>query len=180
MKILAIPQWHPLFKCLFVLIGLAFAFMCFPLGDDKTAAVTTDNIEESAAVNPNISPVAIEEKDFFADYRSKRQGIRSEKEELYQKFLADDSLTAEDKKVALSNLETLYLKNSIEDKVEIILKGRNYKDVIFSLEEPLSLLIIKSETLDEAQINELSDFIRVYCGVTADKLSVFPVGSPNG
>lgn len=155
--------------------------MAFDQNDDPKGNTTEttnteqkDDTEETVATAAGASDQS-EQNDFFENYRLQRQQRRDAQIELYQSILADDSRDEEAKATAQTALEKLYSVASTEDKVEEILMGRNYKDVIFVMEDSVSLLILKKSSLGQEEEQALASFISSYTGVSADKLSIFTV-----
>ncbi len=193
MPVFSLKDKSVVFKCVLLLVALIIAFLLWPDSPDgkkeakESEAVESGAVAEQAPADAE-APAATGEagvaagvedigaqEDFFALYRTERQKQRSEREELYREILADDSLTSEEKQEAKADLENLYYHNGLEDKLETILKARNYQDVVFSYEEPLSLLIIKANSLSETDEAALREFVAVYCGMDAGSLSIFTV-----
>ena len=121
----------------------------------------------------NVSTGVIYEEDFFSDYRRKRESWRSDEGDLYRSVMKDDSMDAEDRSIASANYDTFLHRCSLEDKVEEILKGRGYSDVIFSIEDNLSFLIVQMDSISEEEKESLSSFVQVYAGVDGEKLTIF-------
>ena len=128
--------------------------------------------EEEAAVS---AKTARDGENFFVNYRMQRDKRRDNQTELYRDILNDASRDEEAKAAAQTALEQLYHVAAIEDKIEEILIGRNYSDVIFVMEDTVSLLIVKKASLNEEEKAALSSFVCSYAGITADSLSVFTV-----
>lgn len=186
MEIFTLKNKSVAFKCCLLLVLLVIALIVWP--KDEKAQETEDdsiNLEESRSegepvdVTEDIAAVAAQaaadDEDFFALFRTERQKHRSKQQELYKSVLADDTLTAQEKQEAKEDLEEVYRRSGLEDKVETILKARNYRDVVFSYEEPLSLLIIGSSALTTEDETALRSFVAVYCGLDASNISVFTV-----
>ncbi|HIZ77358.1 MAG TPA: SpoIIIAH-like family protein [Firmicutes bacterium] len=133
-------------------------------------------LDESSKEDPSVEDVAtgvIYEQDFFADYRRKRESWRSDEEDLYRSIINDDYMDAADKSAASADYDLYLRRCELEDKVEEILKGRGYSDVIFSIEDNLSFLILQKDSLSEEERNDLSAFVEAYAGVDGEKLTIF-------
>jgi hypothetical protein len=176
---------------------LLAALACFAVGavlfigdDDMVYEQTEESEEEDNGGNGDAveseetkdgdeavlsSAVENGDTDFFENYRMQRDKRRDAQLELYREILSDDSRDEEAKDSAQIMLENLYQVAAVEDKVEEILIGRNYNDVIFVLEETVSLLIVKKTSLDEEEKAALTSFVSSYAGISADSLSVFTV-----
>jgi len=87
----------------------------------------------------------------------------------------DPARDEEAKQNAESALQELYRISSMEDRVEDILIGRDYHDVIFVMEETISLLILDQPSLEEKEKSDLVHFISVYAGVPSENISVFTI-----
>ncbi|MGM9567738.1 MAG: SpoIIIAH-like family protein [Clostridia bacterium] len=131
----------------------------------------TENDGEDQAV----SAAAAENRDFFSDFRIGREQRRDEKEELYLRVLEDPARDENARSEAEEGLEQLYRVASMEDQVEEILIGRNYRDAIFVMGENISLLMLNAPDLGEDEKAALSAFVCSYTGVEENRLSVFTV-----
>ena len=175
MKFFTLKDKSVTFKLTVLIIALILTLLLWLIPEHKDDS-SYSAAETEAAISQTIEDIDTgESEDFFALYRTERRKQRDQKEELYTAVMADTSLTAEEKEGAKEDLENLYYRSGLEDKVETILKGRNYEDVIFSYEEPLSLLIIKASSLSSSEEKGLRDFIAVYCGIDSASLSVFTI-----
>lgn len=140
---------------------------------EETQKTEKDGGEEDKAV----SAVAAESKDFFADFRIGREQRRDESEELYLRVLEDPARDETAKAEAESGLQQLYRVSALEDQVEEILIGRNYRDVIFVMGENISLLMLNASELAEEEKTALSSFVCSYTGIEEGRLSIFTVQS---
>lgn len=126
--------------------------------------------EDTAAVSAKLGG-----ENFFVNYRMQRDKRRDQQTELYREILKDESRDEEAKAAAQAALEKFYHVAAAEDKVEEVLIGRNYSDVIFVMEDTVSLLIIKKQNLNEEEKTALASFVSAYAGIALDSLSVFNV-----
>lgn len=156
---------------LFVLAVFTVGAAVFSGEDDMVYEPTE---EEEAAEEQSVS-AAPAESDFFADFRIGREQRRDEEKELYQSVMLDDNRDEEAKKEAEAALTELYRVSSMEDRVEEILIGRNYRDVIFVMEDTISLLILGQRDLDESEKADLIAFVSTYAGIAPESLSVFTI-----
>lgn len=186
MEVFTLKNKSVFFKCCLLLALLIIAIILWPQAEEAPEPVSGSDFAAedqyaggTAEVTDDIAAVAAQaaagDEDFFALFRTERQKQRSKQQELYQSVLADDTLTAEEKQDAKEDLEEVYRRSGLEDKVETILKARNYQDVVFSYEDPLSLLIVRASSLTPEDETSLRDFVAVYCGLDAGSISVFAV-----
>ena len=147
----------------FILVLLLAVFTFGAAMFSEEEAVYEDTEEEEEAVSATV----VAQKDFFSDFRLNRDRRRDAEEELYQSIMLDPTRSEE------ASLTLLYRISSLEDRVESILIGRDYNDVIFSVEENMSLLMIRKETIDEKEKASLIDFVSSYGGIPAETISVF-------
>lgn len=129
--------------------------------------------EEETETSVSVSSEAFAEEDFFTDFRIGREKRRDEKKELYETILRDPSRGEEAKAEAEAALSKLYRVSALEDQVEDILIGRNYKDVLFVAEEQLSLLIIDQKEISDSEKEALIAFVSAYAGIPAENITVF-------
>ena len=155
----------------FILVLLLAVFTFGAAMFSEEEAVYEDTEEEEEAVSATV----VAQKDFFSDFRLNRDRRRDAEEELYQSIMLDPTRSEEAKMEAEASLTLLYRISSLEDRVESILIGRDYNDVIFSVEENMSLLMIRKETIDEKEKASLIDFVSSYGGIPAETISVFSV-----
>lgn len=137
--------------------------------DDQEVDATK---KDEAAVSAKIGS---DQENFFVNYRMQRDKRRDNQTELYRDILSDASRDEEAKAAAQAALEKLYQVAAVEDKIEEILIGRNYSDVIFVMEDTVSLLIVKKQSLNEEEKTALASFVCSYAGIAQDSLSVFTV-----
>lgn len=166
-----IPDNKKSFFLLLLILGI-FTFGAFFFSEGNRMVYEEDLPEKE--VSPTVS-AAVTEKDFFADYRMRRDRHRDEEKEFYEEILSDDLRSEDAKKEAELSLAKIYRNASLEDRVESILIGCNYRDVIFTMEDTISLLIIRQENLDENEKTELANFVSAYAGISAESISVFTV-----
>lgn len=166
------PDSKKSFFLLLVVLGI-FTFGAFFFSDNDDMVYEEKDVSEEDT-SPTASS-AVEEKDFFADYRMRRDRHRDEEIEFYEEILKDESRSEDAKREAESALAEIYRKSSLEDRVEAILIGCNYRDVIFAMEDTLSLLMLRRESLEEEEKVKLVDFVSAYAGVSAESISVFTV-----
>lgn len=138
--------------------------------DQKMVYEETEDGSEEQSVS-----AVVAENDFFSDYRIHRDQRRDEAKELYEAVMLDPDRDEEAKQKAETALQELYRVSSMEDRIEEILIGRNYRDVIFIMEETISLLILNQKGLEEKEKNELIDFVSVYAGIPSENISVFTI-----
>lgn len=152
---------------LVLFFGIIIAMYFFSGGRDKapaTAAAEETVYEEAAAY----------QSDFFSDFRQKRSAWRDQEQEMLTEMMKNGS-TEEAKSAAGEDLKALMQKIKIEDTVEEVLKGRNYQDVIFVLDENLSLLMIKKKDFGKGEQEALLQFAAAAGGTTVDKISFFTI-----
>lgn len=160
---------------LFTLVAFLFSDGNRMVYEEKEKA--SDGYEENKAPEEETQSVsaAVEEVDFFADYRMRRDRHRDEEKEFYESILRDDARSEDAKKEAEAALAEVYRIAALEDQVEAILIGRNYRDVIFSATDTISLLILRQEDLSEEEKASLVSFVSAYGGISAESISVFTV-----
>lgn len=150
-----------------ILVFIAFGVLIFLwIFNWKTSFDSTSQMEE-------VATSVIYERDFFSDYRRKRESWRSDEEDLYRSIIHDDYLDVADKSAASADYDLYLQRCELEDKVEEILKGRGYADAIFSIEDQLSFLILKKDFLSEEEKSDLSDFLAAYAGIDSERLTIF-------
>ena len=152
-----------------ILILMVFTVGAALFSEEKPVYENTDEEEES--VMATLAP----KKDFFSDFRLGRDRRRDEEKELYESIIRDESRPEEAKKEAEEALSRFYRIASLEDQVESILIGRNYDDVIFVVEDTISLLMIRKDKIDESEKESLIRFVSSYGGIPADSITVFTV-----
>lgn len=156
---------------LLVLVLAIFTVGAYFFSDDRKMVYEETEDETEAQ---SVSAVAME-NDFFSDYRIHRDQRRDEAKELYKSVMLDPDRDEEAKQKAEASLQELYRVSSMEDRVEEILIGRDYRDVIFVMEETISLLILDQKSLEEKEKTDLIQFLSVYAGVPAENISVFTI-----
>lgn len=134
-----------------VLIGI----VCLVVVLSKLPSEKTD--DEEVSLEESVAGV-IYEKEFFADYRQKREGWRGDESDLYHSIMDDDSVGAEDRSIASASYDQFLRRCILEDKVEKISIGRGYEDVKFFIEDNLSFLILQKDYLSEEERESLSTF----------------------
>lgn len=135
----------------------------------------TEKTEKNGGDEEQAVSAAAENRDFFADFRIGREQRRDEKEELYLRVLEDPARDENARMEAEEGLKELYRVSALEDQVEEILVGRNYRDVIFVMGENISLLMLKAPEPGEDEKAALSAFVCSYTGIEESRLSVFAV-----
>jgi len=151
-------------KVLLLLVGILILMYFLPR--ENTAAG-----EDEAIYKEN---TAAYESDFFSDFRLKRAAWRDSEEEAIHALIENGS-TEEAKNTAAADLMTLLRKIETEDMIEEVLKGRQYEEAIFVLDEDLSLLILKKKTFSEGEIEALVQFAAASAGVDSGQISFFTV-----
>lgn len=159
------------FLLIFVLIAFTIGAFLFS-ENDYMVYDETEEKEKDKSVSASVAEI-----NFFTDFRIHRDRRRDEAKELYCSVLLDENRSEEKRAEAEESLEKLYRVSSMEDRVEDILIGRNYHDVIFVLEDNMSLLIIGQKSLDEEEKENLISFVSTYAGIDAGSLSVFTIDS---
>lgn len=160
-------------KSFFLLILALVVFTVGAFLFSETDNMVYEETEENEKEQSVSAPIA--EIDFFADFRIRREQRRDEAKELYCSVLLDESRSEETKAEAEKSLEKLYRVASMEDQVEDILIGRNYRDVIFVMEDTMSLLIIGQNRLEEGEKADLISFVSAYAGIDSGSISVFTI-----
>ena len=153
-----------------VLLLAVFTFGAAIFSEDKPVYENTEEEEKEA-----VSAVITAEKDFFSDFRLDRDRRRDAERELYESVMLDPTRSEEAKEEAEASLTRLYRLSSLEDRVESILIGRGYEDVIFVAEDTLSLLMIRKDDISADEQTSLIDFVSAYGGIPAESISVFSV-----
>ena len=162
-------------KSFFLLIIALIVFTVGAFMFSETDNMVYEETEEKEEEQSVSAPIA--EVNFFADFRIRREQRRDEAKELYCSVLLDENRSEERKADAEESLEKLYRVASMEDRVEDILIGRNYRDVIFVMEDTMSLLIIDQNDLGEEEKSDLITFVSAYVGIDPGSLSVFTIDS---
>lgn len=161
-----------------LLVLLIFTVSAALFSDDKDMVYEPrEEIEETEDVSSEHTAVsaAAAETDFFADFRMNRERRRDEQEEFYCGILEDSARDETAKSEAEDGLKQLYRISAMEDQVEEILVGRNYRDAVFVMGENISLLIMKDTDLSMVEKESLSAFVCSYAGIEVSNLSVFTV-----
>ena len=172
------PKRKSFFLLILALLVFTVGAAVFSDGNDMVyePKEETENTEENGDDEDRaVSAAAAAQGDFFADFRIGREQRRDEKEELYLRVIEDPSRDEAAKTEAESGLEQLYRTAAVEDQVEDILKGRNYRDAVFVIGENISLLMLPGPEINETEKQALSDFVCSYTGMEANRLSIFTV-----
>ena len=137
--------------------------------------------EASYVSNSNVSETAVqtsakaEKSDYFETAKKERETARTEIAETVTEILKDSKLSEEDKKTALSKLETLTARAQSESNIETLLKAKGFEKAVVIIGDGGVSVVVKSEGLTSAQTLQIQDIVTAEAKVPLSDIKIIPV-----
>ena len=119
----------------------------------KEAGATEEDTQET------ISSSISEASNYFVSSRMQRDNMYSEILESYEKLLANDTISAEQKSNSSNEINNINNKKNSIMIAENLIKNLGFEDVVIFMNETSVSVIVKAETLQEADVAQIQNIV---------------------
>lgn len=139
--------------------------------DEEIAQLDEGEIPgEAILTNGSVSNIA-------AQAKINREQVRAKSKETLQSIIDNESLTEEEKSVAVSALVTMTELSEKESAIESLLASKGFTDAVVSLNETSADVLVNGENLTDAKIAQIEDIVVRKSGILASDIVITPIHS---
>lgn len=117
--------------------------------------------------------VAVDESDYFAEYRITRDRTRSALQETMQKVIDSPQTDAEIRKRASEQLMQLSVAVAKEREAETMVKAKGFQDVVVHLGETSAQVVVRASALTQQQAVQVIDMVSHVANIKPAEIQVF-------
>jgi hypothetical protein len=111
-------------------------------------------------------------RDYFVEYRLERGRRRSEEMDIYREIINNPNTSAEVRAEAQQNLMTLAKAMETELNAENLINSKGYADSVLFYKDGYANVVVKAETITDANAIEIADIVAATTGLEIDKVRV--------
>ena len=112
---------------------------------------------------------------FFATFREDRNATRNESIAYYDSIISSTTSSSEAIKSAEEKREVLIDTMKLELTMEGLIKAKGFADAIVSCTDSYINVIVKSETLEDAEVSQIVDVVQGQTQKDIDYIKIIPV-----
>jgi len=118
------------------------------------------------------APAAVRTGGFFSEFRLERDRSRSAQQEVIREVLGGATLDPAVKADATQRYLWLGKASGLESEAEGLIRSLGFSDAIVFLSEGSANVIVRSASLERAQVAQIADIVARTCGVRAQSITV--------
>lgn len=124
-----------------------------------------NNKEENRASKENLKEIGTSAKiddssNYFSESRLERDKMYSEKLESYQALISENNVSSDQKSTAQSEISKINNEKNAIMIAENLIRNKGFKDIVIFVNNGSISVVVKSETLEEAQIAQIQSIIQ--------------------
>jgi stage III sporulation protein AH len=112
--------------------------------------------------------------DFFVDYKLERDRIRSKQIELFRELINSPQASEETTEAVKELLMKLSDLITYETELENLIKANGFSDAVVIIHDNSADVVIKSESLNQEQVVQVSDLVNRITGTPLEGIRVIP------
>lgn len=113
--------------------------------------------------------------DFFASARLERESGRSKSIETFNSIINNENADAASKQSAQDGILELADNTEIESAIENLIKARGFEDAVCYINNSQANVVVKAESLDEAQVAVITEIVTEQTSIPAEKIKVVEI-----
>ena len=139
-----------------------YAIWVFPMS--RQEPIDTEPAIEVMTQPINVS-YELPDRDFFVEHRMERERERSERIELLREIVNNSNSSPDTIAAAQKDLMALATMREKEMQIESLITGKGFADTVVVIGNGFAEIIIKSESLSEAEALMAADVVRSVTGI---------------
>lgn len=143
---------------------------------DVTEAGDKEQAEE--ILNPGetiLTSASITSADYAASVKLNREQVRSKNEESLLEIINNESITEEQKQVALDQMVKMTDIAQKESDAQMLLEAKGFQNVVVSISEDSCDVVLDMGDVTDAKRAQVEDIVKRKTGVEADKIIITPI-----
>jgi len=113
--------------------------------------------------------------DFIVEAKLAREEVRANSKESLMQIIINESLSDEDKAVAVERMVKLTENAEKESAAESLIQAKGYKNVAVTISEEGVDVMVVADALDGAARAQIEEIVKTKAGVSADKITITAV-----
>lgn len=113
--------------------------------------------------------------DFIVEAKLAREEVRANSKESLMQIINNESLSEEDKAVAVERMVKLTENAEKESAAESLIQAKGYKNVAVTISEEGVDVMVVADALDGAARAQIEEIVKTKAGVSADKITITAV-----
>jgi len=113
--------------------------------------------------------------DFIVEAKLAREEVRANSRESLMQIINNESLSEEDKAVAVQRMVELTENAEKESAAESLIQAKGYKNVAVTISEEGVDVMVVADSLDGAARAQIEEIVKTKAGVSADKITITAV-----
>lgn len=110
---------------------------------------------------------------YFADHRITRDQLAAAQREEFQTVMNDEKTDAETRKLVQQRYLALGEQEAKAKQAEQLIKARGYQDAAVSITEESAAVVVKGESVSQAQFVWIADIVSQVTGIRSDRITVW-------
>ena len=157
-----------------VLICIA-GYLNFAYGGEKQSEETGEKYMGEAKLVSNMDEEQDTSDDFFATARLERESGRSKSIETFNSIINNENADAGSKQSAQEGILELADNTETESAIENLIKARGFLDAVCYINNGQANVVVKAESLDEAQVAVISEIVTEQTSIPTEKIKVVEI-----
>lgn len=141
---------------------------------DEKAATAKDDKEETSTPGEAVLVSTITSSDFFSATKIKRENTRSENYSTCMDIIGTESLSEENKQVAVNELMEIERIRDIETASEIMLEAKGFSDTLVYMQDKRVDVVVNAEKITEQDLAQIMDVVKSQTKMKANQIFVNP------
>lgn len=143
-------------------------------GTDKSEETSEKYMGEAKLVS-NMDSESLDAEDFFAAARMERESSRGKSIETFNSIINNENADAASKESAEQGILNLADNTETESAIENLIKARGFQDAVCYIRGGQANVVIKAESLDEAQVALISEIVTEQTSIPTEKIKVVEI-----
>lgn len=143
--------------------------------DNRAAEEANAGYMGEAKLVGNMGETSVSEEDFFASARLNRESGRSKSIETFNAIINNENTDAASKQSAQNGILELADNTETESAIENLIKSRGFEDAVCYINNSQANVVVKAESLDEAQVAVITEIVKEQTGIPSEKIKVVEI-----
>ena len=138
----------------------------------KTNSPSADETEKHYLGEAQLVDSSNVKADFFSQARMDRESGRSKAIETFNALIDSESADTSAKEEAQQGVIRLAQNTETETAVENLLRAKGFEDAVCYINNGMANVVVKTDSLDGAEVAKISDIVTEQSGITGDKIKI--------
>jgi len=142
------------------------------IGEKKNEITEQSSINDTSGSKEVSSGNILNASNYFASSRIERDSMYSEMIETYENLLANESISSEQKANSTQEITNINNKKNSIMIAENLIKNLGFDDVVIFVNDNSVSVIVKADTLQEADVAQIQNVVCRELGVSAEVVHI--------